>query len=94
MCDFFQVYLPMHLLTEDNPDNEFRTPNNTNISIWPLHSFCTVNRECRNMLVTLALLVCVLLVGRNAVEPCAEICVHYHIKIMIIMGTAEMPNVW
>jgi hypothetical protein len=88
------VYLPLHLLTEDNPDSEFRTPNNTNISTWPLHSFCAVNRECRRMLVAVALLVGVLLVGRNALEPCVALCVQHHIKIMIIMGSAEMRKVW
>jgi hypothetical protein len=83
----------MHLLTEDNPDNEFRTPSNTNLSIWLLHSFCTVNRKWGNMLVALALLVGVLLVGRNALNPCAELHVH-HIKITIITGIAEMREVW
>jgi hypothetical protein len=83
----------MHLLTEDNSDNEFRTPNNTNFSTWLLHSFCAVNRECTNMLITLALLVGVLLVGRNALDPCAELCVQHHIKMMIITRTAEMHKV-
>jgi hypothetical protein len=83
----------MHLFTEDNPDNEFRTPNNSNLSTWPLHSVCAVNRECRNMLVALALLVGVLLVGRNALNPCAELCVQ-HIKMMIVMGIAETRTVW
>jgi hypothetical protein len=87
------VYLPLHILTEDNPDNEFRTPNNTNLSTWPLHSFCAVNTGYRNMLVAPALLVGVLLVATSALNPCAELCVQ-HIKIMIITGIAEMHKVW
>jgi hypothetical protein len=87
------VHLPTHLLTEDNPDNEFRTPNNINLSTRPLHSFCAVNRKCRNMLVTLALLVGVLLVGRTSLDPCAELCVQHHIKTMVITGIAEMRKV-
>jgi hypothetical protein len=83
----------MHLLTEDNPDNEFKTPNNTNLSTRPLHSFCAVKRECRNMPVTLALLVGVLLVGRTSLDPRAEPCVQHHIKTVVIMGTAEMREV-
>jgi hypothetical protein len=94
MSDFFQVHLPMHSLTKDNPDNQFRTPNNTNFSTWPLHSFCAGNRVCRNRLVILALLVGVLLVGRNALNPCAELCVQHHIKMMLITGIAEMHKVW
>jgi hypothetical protein len=84
----------MHLLTEDSPGTEFRTPNNTNLSTWPLHSLCAVNRECRNMLVALSLLVGVLLVGRNALDPYEELCVQHHIKVMIIMGILEMRKVW
>jgi hypothetical protein len=90
----FQVHLPMHLLTEDNPDNEFRTPNNIYLSTWPLHSFCAVNGNCRNMLVTLALLAGVLLVGRSSLDPCAELCVQHHTKPMVITGIGEMRNVW
>jgi hypothetical protein len=90
----FQVHLPIHLLTEDNPDNEFRTPNNTNLSTWPLHSFCAVNRKCRNILVPLALLVGVLLVGRTSLDPSAELCIQHHIKMMVITGIAEMRKVW
>jgi hypothetical protein len=88
------VHLPTHLLTENNPDNKFRTPNNTNPSTQPLHSFCAVNRECRNMLFTLALLVGVLVVGRTSLDPRAEPCVQHHIKTMVIMGIAEMRKVW
>jgi hypothetical protein len=73
MWDFFQVHVPMHFLHEDNPYNEFGTPNNTKLSTWPLHSFCAVNTECRNMLVVPALLVGVLLVGSSALNPCAEL---------------------
>jgi hypothetical protein len=90
----FQVHLTIHLLTEDNPDNEFRTPTNTNLSTWRLHSFCAVNRKCRNMLVTLALLAGVLLVGRTSLDPCAELCVQHHTKPMVITGIAEMRKVW
>jgi hypothetical protein len=43
MCDSFQVHLPMQSLREDNPDNEFTTPNNTNLSKWPHHSFCATH---------------------------------------------------
>jgi hypothetical protein len=46
------------------------------------------------MLVIVALLVGVLLVGRNALEPCVELCVQHHIKITIITGIAEMHKVW
>jgi hypothetical protein len=55
----------MHSLTEDDPDTAFRTSNDTNLSIWPLHSFSAFHRECRNMLVTLAQLVGVLLWERT-----------------------------
>jgi hypothetical protein len=46
------------------------------------------------MLVTLALLEHVLLVGRNALNPCAKLWVQHHIKMMIITGIAEMRKVW
>jgi hypothetical protein len=44
------------------------------------------------MLLALALVVGVL-VGRNAPDPCSELCVQ-HIKMMMITGTAEMRKVW
>jgi hypothetical protein len=88
------VDFPTHLLTEDNPDNEFRTPNHNNLSTRPLHSFCADKRQCRNMLVAVALLVGVLLVGRNALDPCAELCVQHHIKMMTITGIVETQKGW
>jgi hypothetical protein len=84
----------MHFLTEDNPGNEFRTPNNTNISTQPLHSFCAVNRKRRNMLVALAILVGILLVGRTSLYPCAGLCVQHQIKMMVITGITDMHKVW
>jgi hypothetical protein len=46
------------------------------------------------MLVAPAMLVGVLLVGRNALDPCADIYVQHHIKMMIITGMAVMRKVW
>jgi len=51
----------VHSLTENYPDNEFSTQDDTNLNTWHLLSFCAVNREWRNMLVTLVLLEGVLL---------------------------------
>jgi hypothetical protein len=76
----------MHSLTEDDPDNEFRTSNDTNLSTWPLHSFSAFNTEWRITLRSL-LLLAGLAVGQNSIDPCVELWVQHYIKLMMITGT-------
>jgi hypothetical protein len=46
------------------------------------------------MLVTVALLVDVLLVGRSSLDPCAEPCAQHHFQTKVITGIAEMRKAW